>query len=99
MLWSCVCVCVCVILHHFIHCSFLRPGKNKAHNHQQTQTVTQPVYDEEMVFQKVAMDTLSTYHVLEVAVWDAEFITYPMGVIRLGPQPTADSKPWMDSQV
>ncbi|XP_065908463.1 uncharacterized protein [Dysidea avara] len=80
---------------------FLRPGKHKAHNHQQTETVTQPkcpIYDEEMVFKKVTMDTLSTAHVLEVAVWDAQFITYPMGVIRLGPQPTADSKPWMDSQ-
>ena len=94
MLWS-----VCETLHHFILYSFLRPGKNKAHNHQQTQTVTQPVYDEEMVFKKVTMDTLSTAHVLEVAVWDAEFNAYPMGVIRLGPHPTADSKPWMDSQV
>jgi len=58
-----------------------------------------PIYDEEMVFEKVTMDTLSTAHVLEVAIWDVEFNGYPMGVIRLGPQPTADSKPWMDSQV
>jgi len=80
----------------------LRPGKHKAHHHQQTKVVTEPkcpVYDEEMVFEKVTMDTLSTNHVLEVAIWDVEFISDPMGVIRLGPKPTADAKPWMDSQV
>ena len=80
----------------------MRPGKQKAHHHQITQTVDQskcPVYDKEMIFEKVTMETLSTAHVLEVAVWDAQFNAYPMGVVRLGPQPTADSKPWMDSQV
>ena len=52
-----------------------------------------------MVFEKVTMDTLSNTHVLEVAIWDVEFATNPMGVIRLGPQPTTDTKAWMDSQV
>ena len=51
------------------------------------------------MFEKVTMETLSNTHVLEIAIWDVMFITGPMGVIRLGPQPTADSKPWMDSQV
>jgi len=45
------------------------------------------------------METLSTSHVLEVTVWDAQFIAYPMGVARLGPKPISNSKPWMDSQV
>ena len=52
-----------------------------------------------MVFEKVSAETLSTAHALEVSVWDAHFNAYPMGVVRLGPQPTPDSKPWMDSQV
>ena len=93
---------VCDVIASFYYCSFLRSGKHKVHHHQETKIVTEskcPVYDEEMVFEKVTMDTLSTAHVLEVAIWDAQFNGYPMGVIRLGPQPTADSKPYMDSQV
>jgi len=84
------------------HCSYLRPGKQKAHHRQQTDIITQPkcpVYDEEMTFEKVTIETLSTAHALEVTVWDAQFNAYPMGVARLGPQPTIHSKPWMDSQV
>ena len=57
-----------------------------------------PVYDEEFVFERVTMESLSTVHVLEVTVWDALFVAQPMGVLRLGPHPNG-SKPWMDSHV
>ena len=57
-----------------------------------------PVYDEDFVFERVTMESLSTVHVLEVTVWDALFVAQPMGVLRLGPHPNG-SKPWMDSHV
>ena len=82
-------------------CSFLRPGKYRAHGHQETHIITQPkcpVYDEAFIFERVTMETLSTDHVLEVTIWDAFFAAQPMGVLRLGPHPTG-AKPWMDSQV
>ena len=81
--------------------SFLRPGKVRAHGHQETHIITQPkcpVYDEDIIFEKVTIEALSTDHVLEVTIWDALFAAQPMGVLRLGPRPNG-SKPWMDSQV
>ena len=39
-------------------------------------------YDEEKAFQKVTMETLSTAHVLEVTVQDAQFHAYRMSVAR-----------------
>ena len=82
--------------------SFLRPGKLRAHAHQETKHIITkpkcPVYDETLIFEKVTKETLSTDHVLEVTVWDAKFTAQAMGVLRLGPRPNG-IKPWMDSQV
>ena len=74
----------------------------RAHAHKETDIITKPkcpIYDQGFVFEKVTLETLSTDHVLEITIWDAKFSAQPMGVLRLGPRPNQNSKPWMDSQV
>lgn len=60
-----------------------------------------PVWDEQLTYEKVIFDKLSTERVLEVTVWDYDFISFNdfIGGIRLGPNPgnVAEREEWMDS--
>ena len=60
-----------------------------------------PVWDEQLTYEKVVIDELSKERVLEVTVWDYDFISFNdfIGGLRLGPDPNgiANRKEWMDS--
>ena len=60
-----------------------------------------PVWDEQLTYEKVVLDELSKERVLEVTVWDYDFISFNdfIGGLRLGPDPgsIAKRKEWMDS--
>ena len=60
-----------------------------------------PVWNEQLTYEKVVFDDLSRERVLEVTVWDYDFISFNdfIGGIRLGPNPgnVAERKEWMDS--
>ena len=60
-----------------------------------------PVWDEQLTYEKLVIDDLSKERVLEVTVWDYDFISFNdfIGGLRLGPNPgsIANRKEWMDS--
>ena len=60
-----------------------------------------PVWDEQFTYEKLVIDDLSKERVLEVTVWDYDFISFNdfIGGLRLGPDPgsIANRKEWMDS--
>ena len=91
------------MVHSLCICSYLLPDKSRSSKRKTSviKNTTNPVWDEQKVYDKVSLEKLAKDRVLEVTVWDFnrgssnDFI----GGLRLGSQPTGSHKKrdYMDS--